>query len=89
MNCKALDVVCVSQVVPLNLLLDVVEDHNGRYEVHHLSRGQEEQVGPTVAAPIPVDPLQLEPLRWCTVDLHKAVVVELLARNVHHNGSTT
>lgn len=89
MNCKALDVVRVSQVVPLNLLLHVVEDHNGRYEVHHLSRGQEEQIGSTVTAPIPVHPLQLEPLRWCTVDLHETVVVELLTRNVHHDGSAT
>lgn len=57
MDCKALDVVRVSQVVPLNLLLHIVEDHHGRDEVDHLTSWQEEQVGSAVSTPVPVDPL--------------------------------
>ena len=49
-----LDVVIVSQVVPLPLLLHAVEHSHGGHEVHYLPRGQQVKVGAAVSATVAI-----------------------------------
>lgn len=53
-------VISVSDVVPLRLLVDIVQNDDGRHEVSHLAGRQLINVRSAILAAIPVHPVELE-----------------------------
>jgi hypothetical protein len=49
-----LDVVSVTEVMPLHLLLHVVKNDNGSHEVNHFSGGQQVQIAPRIASTVAI-----------------------------------
>lgn len=83
---QALHVVGVPQVVPLALLLDVVEDHDGRDEVDHLAGGQEVEVRPAVPSSVAVGPVQAEALCRRRGHFGDVVALRQVGRGVQDDG---
>ena len=63
MNGETANLACMAAVVPLNLIVHIVEHHDGGNKVDYLAGGQQEQIVSAVLAPVAV------PVGWLAADI--------------------
>lgn len=81
MDRNAPDVVRMTEVVALNLLLDVVQNDDAGHEVDDLSGREQVQVGAAIPTSVSVDPFEARPLLGNGVDFGQRILGDQVGRH--------